>query len=146
MALIQDPTGAVVGVWQPSAHPGAEAIHAPGAMAWNELQTRDLPAAESFYGRVFGWTGQEHRNGYLRMELDGQPAAGIVTIGEDRSETPPNWNVYFWVDDVYATAGRARELGGTVVHGPQSMGEYGDVAVIRDPQGAHFTIARWNEM
>ena len=35
---------------------GAGLVNEPGALAWNELSTRDLEAAKDFYGAVFGWT------------------------------------------------------------------------------------------
>ena len=49
MAMIADPSGAVVGLWQPMDHQGAELFNAPGSLTWNELQTRDLEPAMAFY-------------------------------------------------------------------------------------------------
>ncbi len=43
MAMVADPSGAVVGLWQPRDHQGADIFNAPGTLTWNELQTRDLP-------------------------------------------------------------------------------------------------------
>jgi len=54
MAYFADPTGARFGVWQGKAHRGAEVTGEPGAMAWHEVYTRDVAAACSFYGAVFG--------------------------------------------------------------------------------------------
>ncbi len=51
MAMIADPSGAVVGLWQPMDHQGAELFNAPGSLTWNELQTRDLESAMAFYAR-----------------------------------------------------------------------------------------------
>ena len=52
MAMIADPSGAVVGLWQPMDHQGAELFNAPGSLTWNELQTRDLESAMEFYTSV----------------------------------------------------------------------------------------------
>ena len=59
MALVQDPTGAAFGMWSPRAFAGAALVNRPNTLAWNELQTRDLPAARAFYEHVFGWTADE---------------------------------------------------------------------------------------
>ena len=41
MALVADPVGAVLGLWQPRTHPGAQLANEPGAFCWNELITTD---------------------------------------------------------------------------------------------------------
>jgi predicted enzyme related to lactoylglutathione lyase len=146
MALIQDPTGAAFGVWQPGAHPGAEVRHATGSASWDELQTHDVAAARAFYERVFGWQSEAQVGDYIRFEIGGEPAAGLMAIGKDWGDIPSHWNIYFWVDDVSAAAARAEELGGAVVVPPTEMGEFGEFALLRDPQGAHFIVARWTEM
>src|SRR5262245_45514623 len=45
MAIIQDPTGARFGIWQPDRQIGARVVREPGAFTWAELQTRDPKAA-----------------------------------------------------------------------------------------------------
>src|SRR5580765_8438223 len=39
MAVIADPTGAALCLWEPRAHIGASVVNAPGALAWNDLIT-----------------------------------------------------------------------------------------------------------
>jgi predicted enzyme related to lactoylglutathione lyase len=41
MAVFADPGGAVFGIWQPGTFHGAGLVNEPGALAWNELNTRD---------------------------------------------------------------------------------------------------------
>jgi predicted enzyme related to lactoylglutathione lyase len=53
---------------------------------------------------------------------------------------PPNWGCYVTVDDVDATARKAVELGGKVVHCPQDIPGVGRMAVIVDPQGAALNV------
>jgi predicted enzyme related to lactoylglutathione lyase len=53
MALIGDPTGAAVGVWQPLAHIGADRANDPGCFTWNELQSRDPETVAAFYATLF---------------------------------------------------------------------------------------------
>jgi predicted enzyme related to lactoylglutathione lyase len=50
------------------------------------------------------------------------------------------WTTYVWVDDVGATAARAVEAGGTIVHGPTDSLEGGQVAILADPGGAVFGL------
>ena len=63
MAVFADPTGAVFGVWQPGTFHGAGVVNEPGAIAWNELNTRDLAGAKEFYGAVFGWDFEDQEMG-----------------------------------------------------------------------------------
>lgn len=55
VALMQDPSGASVFLWQALDFGGAEVIRSPGAFAWNELYTRDLETTQGFYSDLFGW-------------------------------------------------------------------------------------------
>ena len=74
MAVFADPTGAAAAVWQPRRHIGAGLVNEPGALAWNELTTRDTAAAKAFYGEVFGWeaeTGRDGRHGVHQWKLGG---------------------------------------------------------------------------
>jgi uncharacterized protein len=56
MAVIADPTGAAVALWEPRGHIGAGLVNAPGALCWNDLGTTDPDAAWAFYRELFGWT------------------------------------------------------------------------------------------
>ena len=41
MMVLQDPTGAIVCLWQAKNHIGSGLVNTPGAMTWNELTTND---------------------------------------------------------------------------------------------------------
>jgi hypothetical protein len=56
------------------------------------------------------------------------------------AQVPPNWTLYFQVDDCDATARRAKSLGGTLVVEPREIPNVGRFAVVRDPQGAVFSL------
>ena len=45
MAVLRDPDGAQVSVWQPGLHQGYEVHSEPGAPIWSELMTRDIAGA-----------------------------------------------------------------------------------------------------
>ncbi len=57
-------------------------------------------------------------------------------------DAPPHWSITFAVDDADAIAGRAAELGGTVLVPPIDA-PWVRVTVIRDPQGAVFTASKF---
>ena len=145
MALVTDPEGALFGLWEAREHKGAGLVNDPGAVVFNNLNTRDVEGAKSFYGSVFGWqTGsigggaegwtlpgygdwleREHHPG-LREQMAAADApqgfedvvGSIVPLGDDQPDTPPHWSVTFAVDDADATAAKAAELGGTVIVPP----------------------------
>lgn len=138
MALLQDPTGAAFGMWSPRAFTGAELVNQPNTLVWNELQTRDLAAARTFYGRVFGWEGEDS-GGYISFSSDGRSHCGTMPINEMfPADMPSHWAVYFMVEDIDAAAARVAALGGQVLAGPAPAGEMGRFIVARDPQGAVF--------
>jgi predicted enzyme related to lactoylglutathione lyase len=143
MTMIQDPTGAVFGVWQPKQHIGAKLVNIPNTLVWNELQTNDLDAARAFYAAVFGWTYQVDASGYVVCNVDDRSQAGMMAIQEDWGPVPPNWTSYILVSDIKASAAKVSELGGTLLAPPTSAGEVGTFALAHDPQGGHFTMIEY---
>lgn len=145
MTMFQDPTGAVVGIWQPKNHTGAQLVNRPNALAWNELQTRDSEAAKSFFQSVLDWTIDADPNGYLLCKVDGRTQAGIMQMDENwGNEVPNNWAVYFAVEDLDASVAKVKELGGNIFIPPTAAGEMGRFSVVQDPQGGAFTIMEFN--
>ena len=138
MAVVADPTGAVICLWQAGSNIGAEVVNEPGAMSWADLATTDAPAAQAFYAALLGW----------RFEaMSEQPPYWVIFNGE-RSQggmtvpppgVPSNWFPYFVVDDVDASKQAAQEAGGTPILGPIDV-PGGRFTLIADPQGAPFGI------
>ena len=143
MTMIQDPTGAVFGVWQPENHIGAHLVNIPNTLAWNELQTHDLNPAREFYAAVFDWTYEVDANEYVVCKAWDRVQAGMMKIEEEMSDIPPNWTNYFLVSDIDAAAARVTELGGEVHVPPMIAGDIGKLAIIQDPQGAFFSIIEY---
>jgi len=147
MAMAADPSGAVVGLWQPGDHQGAELFNAPGSLTWNELQTRDLAAATPFYAEVFGWRWEDmgDGSGYLVAHLDTKEGddtsnAGAMSMPPDvPAEVPSFWAVYFAVADVDESLLLATDLGGSVLFAPMQMGP-GRFAGLTDPTGAVLMV------
>jgi predicted enzyme related to lactoylglutathione lyase len=139
MAIISDPQGAYVGVYQPEgAMPASE-----GVFVWDELGTNDVDAAQRFYETVFGWTtsdmGSEY-GGYRVFNRGETGIAGLMTNPE--ASIPPQWQPYVAVDDPDAIAAKATELGGSTVVEPMDVPKVGRFGVLCDPQGATFGVIR----
>lgn len=143
MAIFQDPTGAVVGVWQPGTHIGAQLVNIPNTLTWNELMTRDIEAAKSFYAKVFDWTYETDESGYVAVKAEDRTQAGMMAMTEEMTQIPPNWGHYFLVEDVNALAEKTKKLGGSVLVPVTPAGDIGEFAVLQDPQGAVFNIIRY---
>lgn len=146
LAFFTDPHGAVFAVWQPGTHRGAQLVNAPGAFTWNELATRDLDAAQSFYSQVFGWNlepleGMPNKMAVIKNE--GRDNGTIILMDEKWGDLPPHWMVYLAVDDCDAMATKVGETGGKVLVQPTDIMP-GRFAVCSDPQGATFTIMKLN--
>jgi predicted enzyme related to lactoylglutathione lyase len=138
MAVLQDPTGAVISVWQPGRHIGAKILGEPGALAWTELATRDTSAAEAFYTRLLGWTAT--RSGEYTEFLVGEThGAGMLKL-EDEWNMPPCWMPYFQVTDCDAAASKATGLGGAVKMPSKDIEHVGRIAMLEDPQGGMFYV------
>jgi uncharacterized protein len=145
MAVIADPTGAALGLWQPRRHTGAEIVNEPVSLSWNELNTRDTEAAKPFYEAIFGWTGDTAAMGdidYTTWQLGDKPVGGMLAMSEQvPAEVPAHWLAYFAVNDTDATIEKAKASGGNVMFGPTDV-PAGRFAVLGDPHGAVFGVIR----
>jgi predicted enzyme related to lactoylglutathione lyase len=145
MAVLQDPTGAVISVWQPARHIGAKILREPGALGWTELTTRDTAAAETFYTKLFGWEAKRGDAGgqeYTEFKVGAQPDAGMIAMDPAWGNVPPHWMPYFQVNDCDGSVAKAQELGGRVYVPPTDIPNVGRFAMLADPQGAMFSIIK----
>lgn len=142
MAVAFDPSGAAFGLWQPKDHRGAGVVNEPGALTWNELNTRDLKAALAFYPKVFDWVAETHTGemDYTEWKLHGRSIAGTMAMPPMvPAEVPSHWLVYFAAADCDATVEKAKTLGATVTMPPSDI-EPGRFSVMLDPTGAVFAV------
>ena len=149
MAIVHDPTGAVFALFQAGEHKGAVPMgNKPGMFCWNELATRDPDAAKAFYSGLFGWTSEEsdigHMGTYTRYKNGARLAAGMFKISEQMGDVPPNWMVYFAVDDCDGAVEKAQRAGANVVVPPADIPDVGRFTVLTDPQGAAFAMIQLN--
>ena len=145
MAVIQDPAGAVFSIWQAKDNKGAGVTNVPGSFCWNELMTQDTTKAGDFYTNVFGWARNVMNFGPMEytMFLNGdRPNGGMFKMTPDMGPIPPNWLVYFAVDDCDAKVQKATELGANVMKPADDIPGIGRFAILADPQGAAFAIIK----
>lgn len=140
-AVLEDPQGAVLAVWQPRTWIGAQRVNDVGCLCMNELATTDMPAARSFYESLFGWTTEEWDTG-----PDGPPMV-LANNGETvnasftttQAGAPAHWRPYFTVESTETAARRVRELGGKVLLEQVEIPD-GSLTMALDPEGALFAL------
>ena len=143
MAVITDPGGATVGIWQPGTHHGIAAHDVVGAPTWFELLTTQYDDSVRFYENVFGWATSTMSDTdelrYTTLGKDEDAVAGIMDASAFLGDAPPGWSMYIQVVDADETARQAEEAGGAVVMTPEDTA-YGRLAELADPAGARFKI------
>ena len=113
-----------------------------GTPNWVDLPTTDQDAAK-FYADVVGLTTESFDMGeggpYTVFKAGDAMVGG--TMAPQMPGTPNHWHVYFGTDDADATAAKVTELGGSVLVPPFDT-PVGRMAVLRDPQGAVFSLIK----
>lgn len=114
-----------------------------GNPCWYELGTSDLDGACDFYAGVLGWqvadSGMEGFD-YRLAKSDGDMVAGMMSNAGQQGNPPPNWLIYFAVDDCDRAAADIKAAGGRVFKEPDDIPGTGRFAVAADPQGAVFGL------
>lgn len=143
MAVLKDPVGAVFALWEPRKHIGAQLVNEPNSLCWNELYTDDIEACSKFYTELFGWSTdvQEMESMNYTVFMNGERSmGGMLQIPEEWGEVPPQWLAYFAVDNCESIVEKAKANGAAVQVPPTDIPEIGRFAILRDPQGASFSI------
>ena len=110
--------------------------------------TRDTETIVDFYRNVIGW-GRTNWDGgdtpymmFTRTEQDSTPVAGSIFMEEPNfpPELPSHLMGYIETDDIERDTHKAKELGGTIIHGPADIPNVGRFTEVQDPLGARFTL------
>ena len=163
-AALADPDGAEFRIWQARRRLGAQVANQPGAWNFSDLHTPNPSAAIAFYGNAFGWKFDDvgfavmiRRPGYgdhleatidpgIRSRQAGVAAPpgfedAIAWVAATAPDEPTHWHVSFTVADRDQTVVDAKRLGAQILR--QDDTEWTREALIRDPQGAHFTASQF---
>jgi uncharacterized protein len=125
--------------------PHFESIPA-GFPCWLELGTTDQQAAKNFYTSLFGWTvadfpmGPDGTYSIFSLGSDQVAAAYKLTPQMEAEGVPPNWCIYFAVENVDESTVQAKGLGAAVIMGPMDVMDAGRMSVLSDPAGAVFCL------
>ena len=162
-ATCADPQGAEFRLWQARRRLGAQLTNVPGTWNFSDLHTPDRDAAMAFYTPLFGWLAVDMAQGagtmlqvpgygdHLAATVDPgiherQAAAppgfadviGSVVVGPDE---PAHWHFTFTVADRDDSVATAERLGATVLRSADEL--WTRNALLRDPQGAEFTVSQF---
>ena len=118
-----------------------------GQICWTEIATSDLDGAHQFYSEVFGWNirkeeGQDFEYRHF-SDGGGEDVGGVYEMNAEMfggHAPPPHFITYISVDDVDKTCEEVVKRGGQVHRPPTDIPGTGRMAVLSDPQGAHFAI------
>ncbi len=146
MAIIQDPSGAVIGVWQPNQMHGSPILGKANAFGWSELNSRGVDKAKPFYKKVFGWGEKKSEMAegmeYTEFLVNGESIAGGMEMNSMvPAQVPSYWLAYFTVADVDASHKTAVEHGAKELLEPQDF-PGGRFSMLSDPQGASFGLLK----
>ena len=148
MAVVMDPTNAVVNLWQPKNHIGAERVNEVNTYCWAELQTRGADRAVAFYQAVFDWGIEidEKPPQYVIGLVNGRYNCGIFDMDKVNLpiEIPSQWAAYFNVENLEDSMAKVKALGGKTMTDAIEI-DPGRFATIMDPQGAVLTIMEVND-
>jgi len=114
-----------------------------GEFVWSEIAATDADQAQAFYENVFGWIfkhgdatpGMDYREFTTGGD---RPVGGLYQIDPawfGGNPPPAHWMIYVAVDDVDASAEKAKSLGGEV-NKVMDIPNVGRMAIIQDPTGA----------
>jgi uncharacterized protein len=143
-AVLRDPSGARVGLWEPWSMTGITVEDEPGAPGWFELHTTSAyRETVRFYEQGLDWTVSTMGDSdEFRMVTYGEgpdAVGGIYDGSVSEAGTPSRWQPYFVVADADAAATTIDAHGGTVLDGPDDT-PFGRLGHALDPEGAAFAF------
>jgi len=158
-----DPFGAPFRLWQAGRRAGAQLTNSPGTWNFSDLHTPDTAAALAFYTPLFGWRTMDLDGTATMLQVPGYGDHLAATVDPDIYERqafapagfadvigglvgiaagePARWHVTFSVADRDDTAAAAERLGAAILS--STVDPWSRNAVVRDPQGAEFTISQF---
>lgn len=115
-----------------------------GSIVSADLTVENADGIRDFYQSVVGWgveemameDGDETYTDYVMKDADGDWVGGVCHHRGANQGIPPQWIVYFNVQDIATSMQRCLDLGGTVVKESRNQAGECQYVIIRDPAGA----------
>lgn len=112
-------------------------------VGWFEIYVRDMPRAKAFYEKTLGVTLSKLKQSgeslddmwAFPMQQGGNGAAGALARMEGAPIGAGGTIVYFVCKDCAETAKQAEQAGGKIMKDKFSIGDYGNIALVTDPDG-----------
>lgn len=151
MAVLEDPSGAIVSVWQGKQHAGFGPFvcGTPGTPAWFELATKDVEKCGKFYCQLFGWNAEAKDMGgftYTTFSLGADcKVAGMMQMTKEWGDAPSHWMTYFNTSNCDALAKQIADCGGSICVPPTEVPGVCRFLVANDPQGGFFSAMTWKQ-
>jgi predicted enzyme related to lactoylglutathione lyase len=112
-----------------------------GTFYWNELMTRNVERAKTFYSETIGWSFDSmpmpDGGTYWLAKIGDQPVGGLFDIGAaEFGAVPESWMSYLAVDDVDARVKKAEAAGARLMKPIFDVPGVGRIAILTEPGGA----------
>lgn len=114
----------------------------PGKFVWFEHLSPDVERARAFYAQWLGWKVEAMPMGDQSYQMILNAGTGIGGLRQAMAGVPTHWHAYLSVEDVDASAERARAAGAQVLMPPTDFGPVGRACTVADPTGAAFSFWR----
>jgi predicted enzyme related to lactoylglutathione lyase len=99
--------------------------------------TKDVAAAQKFYGELLGWETKKDGEGpYTLITLNGKNIGGILPF--DKPPMPSHWIGYISTTNLDHTIEHITKNGGKILVGKSEIPKVGTFAVAQDPTGGVF--------
>jgi predicted enzyme related to lactoylglutathione lyase len=123
---------------------------AVGTVWWIELRTTNEQVARDFYTRLMGWQTfqpglsepSEGAGAYTVWMSGWKQVGGMMSGALNGGGALSGWVPFIAVKDVDDCAKRAAEMGAEILEEPFDIESSGRFALLRDPLGAIFGIAK----
>jgi predicted enzyme related to lactoylglutathione lyase len=145
-AVLAAPGGAMFSLWQAASPDAADlAMFEDFSVGWVELATRDVDAAQRFYGALFGWTFADSANAppgarYSEYAAGDMHYGGLLQMTPEWGDMPEHWSLYVVVPDLDAALEATTAAGGAISVPAFAAPGVGRIARIDEPTGAGFYL------
>jgi hypothetical protein len=147
-AVLAAPGGAVFNLWQSAnMDSGDFVMFEDFSFGWVELATRDVDAAQRFYGGLLGWTFKDSANApagtrYVEYAVGDTHYGGVLQMTAEWGDLPEHWSLYVVVPDLDMALSATDAAGGSVTVPAFDAPGVGRIARIDDPTGAGLYLVQ----
>ncbi|MGL6291734.1 MAG: VOC family protein [Silanimonas sp.] len=147
-AVLAAPGGAAFNLWQSAnTDAGDFVMFEDFSFGWVELATRDVDAAQRFYGPLLGWTFKDSANApagtrYSEYAVGETHYGGVLQMTAEWGDMPEHWSLYVVVPDVDMALSATDAAGGRVTVPAFNAPGVGRIARIDDPTGAGLYLVQ----